>query len=168
MIILRACTEQDASELFPLFSNKEVIQYTNFKQFPSLELLRDFLHDFLLIGHNLPMQYGPYVIIRDEVVVGFCGLQLVSHIEGSVEIWYLVHQDFWHQGIASDAIKQLMEKARSNKMIQRVCANALTFNIISWQLLEKAGFKLISELPNGFQKGDFKADLRLYEFCFDR
>lgn len=168
MITLRPCREQDATELFPLFSNSEVIQYTNFKRYETLESLRVFLHDFLLIGHNLPLQYGPYVILNHQGVIGLCGLQQTSHVEGSAELWYLIDQAFWQRGIATEVVTRLMELAHLNQALRCIYANALTINTASWRILEKVGFNLVEERLNGFQKDDFKADLRLYEFHFDQ
>ncbi len=153
---------EDCQKLTPIFFNEHVVKYTNFKLFDNQSALEIFFKKFLKIRKGEPLQYGPYIIQVDGNVAGMCGLQQMEISEGNSEVWYLLDEKYWGQGIAGNVLNQLIELATSNPLMNRIYAEAVSENPASWKLLEKTGFVLQEEKENGFVKGEIIASLRCY------
>ncbi|MBK7763165.1 MAG: GNAT family N-acetyltransferase [Bacteroidetes bacterium] len=156
-------TLEDHTLLGSIFFNEEVVRFTNFKKFGKQSELKIFFQKFIHIHAGEALQYGPYLILADHQIAGLCGMQQLDLEKGVSEIWYVLAEPFWGKGIATFILKQLIEMAESNPLMNSIYAEAVSSNQASWQLLEKAGFTLIQEKENGFVKGDIKENLRCYE-----
>jgi ribosomal-protein-alanine N-acetyltransferase len=161
---LRMTIPADAARLMEIFSNGDVVRYTNFKQFNDIDSLNTFLDRFLNIGAGQPLQYGPYSIRLGEVLVGLCGLQQKELALGTAELWYILGKEHWGKGFAKQAVVWLLKESSSNKRLRSIYAEAVGSNEPSWRILEKMGFIQTGELKNGFQKEDIIEDLRSYSF----
>lgn len=159
-------TRRDECEaLLGMFSQDEVVKYTNFRNFSDSAALGQFLDRFLKIGLGQPLQYGPYSIYLDNQIIGLCGLQQHNLDEGVAELWYILNRDYWKKGLARQAIDLLINKASENKQLKTIFAEAVDINIASWKILEKLGFSLNGITKSGFKKGDITEDLRLYSYA---
>jgi [ribosomal protein S5]-alanine N-acetyltransferase len=70
---------------------------------------------------------------------------------------YWVAEPFWRKGIATEAIRQIVEYGFKTFDITRVWANPFGHNIASHRALEKAGFKLEAILRNSvFKNGEYQ------------
>jgi [ribosomal protein S5]-alanine N-acetyltransferase len=85
----------------------------------------------------------PYLIVTPtrDVAVGACGFK-GSPVEATVEIYYGIAPSFRGKGIASQALRQLLEMAVTNDEVERVIAHILPRNIPSRRLVMRMGFKL--------------------------
>ena len=71
---------------------------------------------------------------------------IVGLIKAKVEghkalIGYVVDESFWGRGIATIAVKKLVEILNGNEAIERIWAACATNNLASAKVLEKSGFK---------------------------
>lgn len=163
-LALRLTRRDECEALLDMFSQDEVVKYTNFKKFSDSAALGQFLDRFLNIGLGEPLQYGPYSIYLDSELIGLCGLQQQKLDEGLSELWYILNKNHWRKGLARQAINILMGQARSNERLKTICAEAIDKNIASWKILENLGFSLVSTTKEGFKKGDIVEDLRCYVY----
>lgn len=154
----------DADALLPIFSNADVVKYTNFRQFNDIDALHTFLERFLNINKGEPLQYGPYSICLADQLIGLCGLQQKEAALGTAELWYILGKDHWGKGLAGQAVELLMKESNSNKKLRYIYAEAVCVNQPSWRILEKIGFVQTGELKDGFQKADIVEDLRSYSY----
>jgi [ribosomal protein S5]-alanine N-acetyltransferase len=72
--------------------------------------------------------------------VGLCGVVVLRGAEAG-EIWYLVHPDFWGRGIATRAVKQLLDFGFGELALHRIWASCLPENPASARVLEKVGMR---------------------------
>ena len=161
---LRITKPGDAPELMNIFSDPEVVRYTNFRQFNDIGSLNTFLDRFLSICAGEPLQYGPYSIRLDNKLIGLCGLQQKEPALGTAELWYILGKAFWGKGLAKQAVEWLIKESSSNEKLRSIYAEAVSANQPSWRILEKTGFIQTGELKNGFQKGVIIEDLRSYAY----
>lgn len=164
MITLSPTSFHEADALFPIFSDAEVVKYTNFEQQADVPSLRNFLERFLGIQKGQPLQYGPYTIYVNEEPAGLCGLQQKDLAAGTSELWYILGKKHWGKGFARQAVGQLLKECSSNKKLKTILAEAVCTNYASWQILEKAGFMKTHEIQQGFKKKDMTEDLCYYSY----
>ena len=76
------------------------------------------------------------VIIRDGQVAGMVAS---FQLEGETEVTYWVDRSLWGQGVATEALRLLLDEVK----VRPVHARAASDNLGSLRGLEKAGFRII-------------------------
>lgn len=91
---------------------------------------------------------GPYVIYAplEPVVVGEIG-GAFTHA-GTVEIGYAVVRSHWGRGIATAAVRALVDRLRQRSDVQRVVAHTPLERPESARVVEKAGFAFVREVED--------------------
>ena len=85
----------------------------------------------------------PYAITLRGAFIGIVGF---SFTEGEPpELGYWLGEPHWGKGLMSEAVKGLVEAAFATRVYPRIKARALASNAASLHVLEKAGFKRVSE-----------------------
>lgn len=78
----------------------------------------------------------------------------------NAEIGYWLSEDYWGNGIMTDAIKQMVEYGFKTFDINRIFARPFSINPGSQRALEKAGFKLEARFEKAlFKNGDYIDEL---------
>lgn len=94
-----------------------------------------------------------FAVQADGQLAGLVGYQLgelnKSHI-ATVGYWY--GQTFWGRGIATAALRLLLEKVASDPQVRRVEASVFAFNEASQRVLEKCGFVREAVLKEALSK----------------
>lgn len=100
---------------------------------------------FLTSGHfafaTSERPWGPWIILADGVAIGGCGFHSPPDDNGSVEVGYNVTASRQGRGVATDAVRALIDLARSSGAAQLV-AMTDPDNVRSQRVLEKCGFTL--------------------------
>lgn len=78
-------------------------------------------------------------------VIGFCGI-VHPHQQQEPEIKYALLQDFWGQGLATEAVAGMLTYAREALGLQRVIATVAPENLASQCILIKSGMLQIESL----------------------
>jgi [ribosomal protein S5]-alanine N-acetyltransferase len=138
-ILLRPWKEEDATELAELANNRKVA-----------DMLRDgFPHPYTLVDavswiHSTIAINNPptlFAILEDEKLAGGIGILLKDNIyRKNAEIGYWIGESFWGKGIATDAVKLIVEYVFRNFNVVRIYAETFTTNRASSRVLEKNGF----------------------------
>jgi [ribosomal protein S5]-alanine N-acetyltransferase len=75
-------------------------------------------------------------------VIGDCGLQPLEHRGHEVELGYDLHPDVWGRGLATEAVRAVVEQAFGPLGVDRVVAVVKPEHLASRRVLEKAGLQL--------------------------
>lgn len=76
-------------------------------------------------------------------VIGNIGIHPQSDVNRlNAELGYFIGEEYWGNGYAVDAIRQMVDYAFQNFPIERIFARPFGSNLASQRVLEKAGFKL--------------------------
>ena len=78
------------------------------------------------------------------------------------EIGYWVAEDFWGQGVATAALRQMTEYAFDSRGFRKLYAPVLAPNIASMKVLEKCGYEREAILKNDVQKGGSYFDIHQF------
>jgi RimJ/RimL family protein N-acetyltransferase len=102
-----------------------------------------------------------YAILAARRFVGICGLR--NHRDGeSCEVGYWIGRGFWGQGLATDAVAALLEKAFVQLDFELATAQCLAANPASSRVLEKTGFEFVEERLELHPKWQEKKPTRFY------
>lgn len=100
-------------------------------------------------------------IVVDGHVAGSVGIFCQTDVyEKSAELGYWLAEEFWGNGIMTEAVKQLCREAFEKFDIIRIYAEAFAYNTGSRKVLEKAGFSLEGIMKKGVCKNG-----RIYDYC---
>ena len=92
-------------------------------------------------------------IVVDGKAVGSIGIFVKEDVyEKSGELGYWLSQDYWHQGITSQAARSICKEAFATFDINRIFAEPFAHNAGSRGVLEKAGFTYEGTMRNGVYK----------------
>lgn len=94
----------------------------------------------------------------------FCGTDVY---EKSAELGYWLAEEFWGNGIMTEAVKQLCQEAFDKFDIIRIYAEPFAYNTGSRKVLEKAGFSLEGIMKKGAYKNGQIQDYCMYALLKD-
>ena len=156
---LRELTLDDATTLSKLGNNINIFRYTS-DSFPhpyTKEKAIEFINKAIK-GENAVI----FAIEWNGVYVGNTGLHFQTGLERkSVEIGYFIGEDYWGNGIASEAVKQICKYGFENLDINRIFAGVIEGNKGSMKVLERNGFELEGLYKKALLKlGEFKDNYR--------
>lgn len=107
-------------------------------------------------AHRQPMHF---CIEADGHVAGTIGLEVKSDIHRfTAELGYFIGDKFWNMGIATNAVKQVMQYVMDELDLIRVYAGVFDFNKPSMRVLEKNGFHLESIAEKAVMKNNILRD----------
>lgn len=138
-LLLRPFILQDASEIFRLNANPEVMRYL-----PKDEVYRRPEEaEAFLAQYISTMKYEPYT--RWAVVskgngtwLGWCGLR--RHADGKTDLGFRFHQQYWGKGYATEAGQVWLKEGFITFGLSRIIAQTTDENVGSQRVLEKLGF----------------------------
>ena len=142
-LLLRHLVMEDLNDLFALYKDPEIRRY-----FPegvlNLEETKEEL-EWHMNGHPKYPELGLWATIHKETrkFVGRCGL-LPWEIDGrlEVEIAYLLDKSFWHQGLATEAAKSILDYGFGKLNLTRLICLIDPENIASQRVAERIGMTL--------------------------
>ncbi len=119
--------------------------------------------EFIRMVSGKPFQQDFAIEINGRVGGGI-GFVPGSDIEQfSAEIGYWLGEEYWNQGIMSEAIKDVSEYIFQHTKIVRLFATVFEYNKASMKALENAGFRKLAILHKAaFKNGKF-INLHYYE-----
>ncbi|RZM29978.1 MAG: N-acetyltransferase [Pedobacter sp.] len=141
-LILREQVLTDAPALFYLRTHDAVMRYIDrihpLNVQESETMIRT-INDNFLKGESLiwaiALKSNPAQMIGN---LGFWRTDLANH---RAELGYILHHDYWRQGIISEAIKEVLKVGFKEIGFHSICANINPGNEASRQLLLKHGFR---------------------------
>jgi ribosomal-protein-alanine N-acetyltransferase len=84
-----------------------------------------------------------FAVVYNGKIAGSIGCVLKTDINRkTVEIGYFIGENFWGKGIATEAVKQLVDFISTRLSVVRVETHVFAHNKISMKVLQKNGFYL--------------------------
>lgn len=134
-VVLRPPRLDDAEALFErITSDPEVTRYLSWSPHPDVDETRRVITEIFNIGGETTW----LIELRDsDGPIGLCGWRRPQpHI---IDFGYCLARQWWGQGIMSEAVQLLLEKARRDRTVYRVTAHCHVDNTASARLLERSG-----------------------------
>jgi len=164
MLILRPVTPEDIEEVFALYSNERIFEFCGILNHKNkatlLKAIGHFERDFRAqtrIKWGIARQADPARIVGIIEATGF------NKPVNQVTVGYFLHPDFWHQGIASEALRILTAYLFEQGEFNRVQAEVMPANLHSKKVLLKNGYRLEGTLRQAnLWPGKGLVDLEIY------
>ena len=160
--ILRKWRLSDAKDLAAALNSEKILN--NLRDglpFPYTEQdARDYITAMLSTEENSTFAYA---ITIDDRAVGSIGAFRQSNIHRqTAELGYYLEEEYWGQGIMTEAIRQLCRIVFDTTDILRIYAEPFAYNTGSRRALEKAGFTFEGMMKNNAVKNGKVLDMALY------
>ena len=158
--ILREWKNEDAEELTKVADNPQIARNLR-NSFPnpySIDDAKWYVNDCISKEGSTQITRAIEV---DGKVVGSIGIFMKDDVyEKSGELGYWLSEDYWHQGITSQAARMICQEAFARFDIIRIFAEPFDYNVGSRGVLEKAGFTYEGTMRNGVYKNG-----KVYSYC---
>jgi len=137
-LVLRRPTSADAEAIFARYaSNAEVTRYLAWPTHRTVAETKAFLEvsERAWASHGA----GPYLVFtRDGALLGGTGVEVETPTRA--QTGYVLAQDAWGQGIATEVVRAVVSVAFKLPTLIRLYAFCHADNVASARVLEKAGF----------------------------
>ena len=159
---IRQWREADAPDLASALSNKKILD--NLRDglpFPYTEKDGlDFIKAMLSAEKN---DTFPFAVTVDDKAIGSIAVFRQGNIHRLTgELGYYIAEEYWGNGIMTQAVRQICEYVFKNSDLIRIYAEPFAYNTASCRVLEKAGFQLEGVLRNNAIKNGKVLDMKMY------
>jgi len=139
-VILREWKRSDAATLAKIANNRKI--WDNLRdQLPHPYTKKDAKNWLALVKKQ--KKITTFCIEADGDMAGSIGFTLKEDVyRKTAEIGYFIAEEYWGRGIATEAIRQLIEYIEKNFDLVRIYAEVFEHNKASMKVLEKNGFYL--------------------------
>lgn len=139
-LLLRKVTPEDAASMLTYLSDQNVMQHMGLEPFQSIsDALDEIAWYESIVKDRTGMRWG-ITLKEDGQVIGSCGFLNYVSKHHRIEIGTELSRDYWHQGIASEALQAVIHYGFNNLEIQRLEALIEPANYASQKLFERQGF----------------------------
>ena len=122
-----------------LHSIPEVAQYNTIGIPKDLAATREVLKARLDTKNSSHLGWVLYDL--NDAFVGEVGMVFAASRFHKAEVSFAIHPDFWNQGLATEALKRLIQYAFKERHLHRLEAGVAVTNGASIRVLEKAGMQ---------------------------
>lgn len=160
-LILRALRPTDLDDLYEYASDPEIDQYVPWEHYKNIEEARENLNEFL--EEYEKDGFGAWGIEHraDKKLIGIININKPGY-NRRVEVGYTIARAYWGQGLATEALKALIQYGFERLDLARIEAVVLPENLASASVLEKSGMQF-EGLLHSYQVWKNKpCDLRMY------
>lgn len=104
-----------------------------------------------------------FAVTVDDKAIGSIGVFRQGNIHRlTAELGYYISEEYWGNGIMTEAVKQICKYVFKNSDIIRIYAEPFSYNIASCRVLEKAGFQFEGLLRQNAIKNNKVIDMKMY------
>jgi len=155
--ILRPYQNGDQESLRMNINNKKIYQYTSHIPYPyTKKHAESWILENLKGAKKKNRESVNFAIdVLGEVAGGIGFSNIAGH---KAEIGYWLGEQYWNQGIMTDAVKLVVDFGFKELNLRRIIAKVYLPNKASKRVLEKAGFKL-----EGILRKEIKKDQKLID-----
>lgn len=161
-LCLRPFRISDAAQLVLHANNKKIADNLN-DGFPFPYTEKNAFEFFESLRNDFPQKV--LAIALDDQVIGAIGIFPQTKVQRlNAEIGYWVGEKYWGRGIATKAVKAMLNYTFANFNLIRIYARPFPDNNASKRVIEKSGFTFEARLKNGLCKNEEIFDELIYSF----
>jgi len=160
--ILRKLKRSDIPSLAKSLNNKKI--YENTLRIPYPYTIKDakyWIEKNIREERKEIKKNSDFAIDIDGEVIGGIGISRIEK-EHKGELGYWLAEDYWGQGIMTEAIGLIEKVAFKDLKLKRVTAHVFSFNKGSAKVLEKNGYQLEGTMKKDVKKDGKYIDVLLY------
>lgn len=157
-LILRPLQEHDAEAIFDYAQDPLVSQYTLWDAHKTLDDSLRFIKEYAFGNYDRgePEPFGIVLKSQPQKVIGTVGCFWGSVTHRYMELGYALSQDYWNQGIMTEAASEMIKFVFSKYDISRIEAQFKKENEASGKVMQKVGMTFEGKLRQKiFNKGRY-------------
>ncbi len=164
-LILRRYRPEDADDLYhDLGTDPAMYQYSGWNPYATPEMALNTVRGFI-DSYDKGHVYS-WVMDVEDVIVGTIGAY--DYEDDHIEVGFSVVPGWQGRGLATEALKKVLEYLTENEEIPCVTAWCAAENIGSKRVLEKAGMRFVGTGKDGLEVGGRVYDKLIYEYRLPR
>jgi len=138
-LVLKPMTEADATDLYTLNIDPEVIRYTGDGPFKSVEEALDFIRGYDVFEKYGRGRFSTFIKGTGEYI-GWCGLAYLSK-KNEFDIGYRFMKKYWGKGYATESASACLRDGFTRLRLEKIIASAMKENVASINVFKKLGLK---------------------------
>ena len=139
---LRPLQQSDAEDAYRVLSNATAMKYYGTPPHKNLEFTKKQFIDIMQSRFKHRDAVSFVVTLKDEdKYIGHVTAMQFDRVFKFVDLAYIVDQEYWGRGIATEAVIQVVNFLVNTMKIHKIRAGYFAKNIASKRVLQKAGFK---------------------------
>jgi len=160
-LVLKKIDVTNLEEVYEIYSNARVFEYCGIISKSNKETIKSMIGHFERdFNKKTRIKWG---IFSNDVLVGIMEVYDFNKKVNMVTIGYFLAEAYWGKGIASKAVKMVIEFLFENVEVNRIHAEVMPPNEISKKVLLKNGFLKEGTLRQATQwSGKGIVDLEIY------
>ncbi len=140
-LILKEITDKDASILFEMRRDPDIMKYIDRPIPKSIEDIHELIQKMeMMKSKGEGISWGIFKKENPDVKIGNIGLYRIIVEHYRAEVGYMLNTGYHQQGIMFEAIQKVIEYGFKEMNLHSIEANINPENTASKKLLEKAGF----------------------------
>lgn len=161
-IRLRKINQNDLEQLFSFLSNDNVTRYMIIDKIQDIKVVEKMIN-FMIDGYknNRPTPWAISLKENDEMI-GICGFSKFDSQNRKAEVGYILSDKHWRKGIATEALKVVVDFAFNYMNLNKIEARCISKNVASENVMLKANMKLDAILREEKLHKQSYVDLKLY------
>ena len=160
-LILRRYRPEDAEDLYRYLGTDPVMrEYSGWNPYATLETAQETVRGFI-DSYDDECVYS-WIMDMDDVIVGTIGAY--DFKDDQIEVGFSVVPGWQGRGLATEALRRVLEYLTENEGILCVTAWCAAENIGSKRVLEKAGMRLVRIEEDGLGVEERVYDKLIYEY----
>ncbi len=159
---LRRISATDQAFIFKGMSDPNVVQFygSSYQTLGEAKSLMDWFE--FIVDHGIGVWWGICLSDTPTKLIGACGIHDWEQQHHSAELGFWLLPQYWHQGFMGECLQTVLPFCFSNLDIHRLQARIQDGNIVSQQLLQRAGFQREGVLRGAELKQGTYINLHLY------
>ncbi len=141
-LLLRGMRLGDAEDMYDYACRSHVTRYLRWSPHPDLQHTKDYLR--YIASRYATGSFYDWALIHKESghMIGTCGFTAFDCPNDAAEIGYVLHPDYWGQGIAPEAVNCILQFGFERLLLHRIEARFMEANTASLRVMEKVGMHL--------------------------
>lgn len=143
-IKLRAFRETEFEDLHQILLNPNVLRYFPPADPPSLAKVQKLVERQQKHWEEFGFGWWALALRGTDQLIGWCGLNFLPETD-EVELKYLLAEEFWGEGIATEASRVSLTYVLSTTDLEQIIGLVHPENIASQRVLEKVGMSFLDK-----------------------
>jgi len=144
-LLLRRARADDLDAIHRVLSDARAMRYWSTTPHEDIDQTREWLDEMIATPEDAR---DDFIVEIDGAVIGKAGCWRVP------EIGFILHPDWWGQGIAREALAAVIERLFAERGLAEITADVDPRNLRSLALLERLGFRETGRAARTWHVGD--------------
>lgn len=151
-LVLKEMKLDDATDLFNMNNDPEVIRYTGDQSFKTLQEAVNFITDYQQYYQTYNCGRLSTFLKETGEYIGWCGLKYLIN-KDATDLGYRFTKKHWGKGYATEAAMACLHDGFTRIKLDKIIATAMLENTASINVFKKLGLKFIQNEDCGCQPG---------------